>query len=60
MPRNQIIGPSASTSAPTAGEIDIAAVVTVLVIAEAPGDPVGHAFASKRSKCGTTRCTSVA
>src|SRR4051812_45077044 len=44
MLRKQIIRASALTPVPTPGEIDIAAVATVLVTSEAPEHPVDHAF----------------
>src|SRR3954454_8931239 len=53
MLRKQIIGPSAAPSAPTPGEIDIAALATVLVTSEDPGHPVDHAFDRHRGPGGT-------
>ncbi len=44
MLRKQIIRAPALESAPTPGQIDIAAVATVLVTSEAAGHPVDHAF----------------
>jgi hypothetical protein len=44
MLRKQIIGAPASSPAPITGEIDIAAVATVLVTSEASDHPVDHAF----------------
>src|SRR4051812_21623949 len=53
MLRKQIIGPSAAPPAPTPGEIDIAAVATVLVTSEDPGHPVDHAFDHHRGPGGS-------
>src|SRR3982750_1987660 len=53
MLRKQIIGPSAAPPAPTPGEIDVAAVATVLVTSEDPGHPVDHAFDGRRGPGGT-------
>src|SRR3954466_13290778 len=53
MLRKQITGPSAAPPAPTPGEIDIAAVATVLVTSEDPGHPVDHAFDRHRGPGGT-------
>jgi hypothetical protein len=53
MLRKQIIGASAAPPAPTPGEIDVAAVATVLVTSEAPGHPVDHAFDLHRGPGGT-------
>ncbi|MCA1686649.1 MAG: hypothetical protein LC745_11895, partial [Planctomycetia bacterium] len=44
MLRKQIIGVPAATSALVSGQIDVAAVATVLVTSEAPEHPVDHAF----------------
>src|SRR4051794_8742498 len=44
MLRKQIIGAPAPSPAPTPGDIDMAAVATVLVTSEAPDHPVDHAF----------------
>lgn len=54
MLRKQIIQPSAPTSDPLAGEIDIAAVATVLVTSEDPEHPLDHAFDGRRGP-GATR-----
>ena len=53
MLRKQIIRAPASTPAPTPGEIDIAAVATVLVTSEAPEHPVDHAFDAHRGPGGS-------
>src|SRR4051812_37779019 len=53
MLRKQIIGPSAAPPAPTPGEIDVAAVATVLVTSEDPDHPVDHAFDRRRGPGGT-------
>src|SRR4051812_23140166 len=53
MLRKQIIGPSAVPPAPTPGEIDIAAVATVLVTSEDPGHPVDHVLDRHRGPGGT-------
>ena len=53
MLRKQIIRASAATPAPTPGEIDIAAVATVLVTSEAPEHPVDHAFDAHRGPGGS-------
>ena len=52
MLRKQIIRAPASAPAPTPGEIDIAAVATVLVTSEAPEHPVDHAFDAHRGPGG--------
>ena len=44
MLRKQIIKPHPATPDATTGEIDIAAVATVLVTSEAPDHPMDHAF----------------
>ena len=53
MLRKQIITPSAAPPAPTPGEIDVAAVATVLVTSEDPEHPVDHAFDDRRGPGGT-------
>src|SRR4051812_9530640 len=53
MLRKQIIRASALTPVPTPGEIDIAAVATVLVTSEAPDHPVDHAFDGHRGPGGS-------
>jgi len=54
MLRNQIIGkPQAQAPEPTPGEIDVAAMATVLVTSEAPEHPVDHAFDNDRGPGGT-------
>lgn len=54
MLRKQIIGePRTEAPAPIPGEIDIAAVATVLVTSEAPEHPVDHAFDGHRGPGGT-------
>ena len=53
MLRKQIIKPPPATPAPTPGEIDIAAVATVLVTSEAPEHPVDHAFDGQRGPGGS-------
>ena len=53
MLRKQIIGKPQQPSAPTPGEIDIAAVATVLVTSEDPGHPIDHAFDEHRGPGGT-------
>jgi hypothetical protein len=53
MLRKQIIGRSAAPPAPTPGEIDVAAVATVLVTSEDPGHPMDHAFDRHRGPGGT-------
>ena len=52
MLRKQIIRPSPAIAAPTPGEIDIAAVATVLVTSEAPEHPVDFAFDHHRGPGG--------
>jgi hypothetical protein len=54
MLRKQIIRAPASAPAPTPGEIDIAAVATVLVTSEAAEHPIDHAFDDRRGP-GATR-----
>jgi hypothetical protein len=46
--RKQLILNPALESAPTPGEIDVAAVATVLVTSESPDHPVDHAFDGRR------------
>ena len=53
MLRKQIIRAPALESAPTPGEIDIAAVAVVLVTSEDPAHPVDHAFDGDRGPGGT-------
>ncbi|QDV37565.1 hypothetical protein [Tautonia plasticadhaerens] len=53
MLRKQIIKPQAEPPAPTPGEIDIAAVATVLVTSEDPEHPIDHAFDDHRGPGGT-------
>ncbi len=53
MLRKQIIGSSPATGAPVPGEIDVAAVATVLVTSEDPAHPVDHAFDGDRGPGGT-------
>ena len=53
MLRKHIIRAPASTPVPTPGEIDIAAVATVLVTSEAPEHPVDHAFDAHRGPGGS-------
>src|SRR3954449_9903223 len=48
MLRKQIIGTTPEAPAPTPGELDIAAVATVLVTSEDPEHPVDHAFDARR------------
>ena len=53
MLRKQIIKPPPATPVTMPGEIDIAAVATVLVTSEAPEHPVDHAFDDQRGPGGT-------
>ncbi len=53
MLRKQIIKPHPATPDDTTGEIDIAAVATVLVTSEAPEHPIDHAFDEHRGLGGT-------
>jgi hypothetical protein len=53
MLRKEIIKPPPETWAPMPGEIDIAAVATVLVTSEAPEHPVDHAFDNQRGAGGS-------
>jgi hypothetical protein len=53
MIRKQIIGPFAAPPAPTPGEIDVAAVATVLVTSEDTSHPVDHAFDNHGGPGGT-------
>src|SRR3954447_16102883 len=53
MLRKQIITAPASSPTQTPGEIDIAAVATVLVTSEAAGHPVDHAFDGHRGPRGS-------
>ena len=53
MLRKQIIGTPPEAPARTPGEIDIAAVATVLVTSEAPEHPIDHAFDGDRGPGGT-------
>jgi hypothetical protein len=53
MLRKQIIGTMLEAAIVTPGEIDIAAVATVLVTSEDPGHPVDHAFDRHRGPGGT-------
>jgi len=52
MLRKQIIKPSPAAPIPMPGEIDIAAVATVLVTSEDPCHPVDHAFDQQRGPGG--------
>ena len=52
MLRKQIIKPSPAAPIPMPGEIDIAAVATVLVTSEDPDHPVDHAFDQQRGPGG--------
>src|SRR3954470_744219 len=54
MLRKQVINVPPKAQAPMPGEIDIAAVATVLVTSEAAGHPVDHAFDGHRGP-GATR-----
>jgi hypothetical protein len=53
MLRKQIIKPSPAAPTPMPGEIDIAAVATVLVTSEDPDHPVDHAFDQQRGPGGS-------
>ncbi|QDV35650.1 hypothetical protein [Tautonia plasticadhaerens] len=53
MLRKQIIKPQSEPPAPKPGEIDIAAVATVLVTSEDPGHPIDLAFDEHRGPGGT-------
>jgi hypothetical protein len=53
MLRKQIIKPSHTPPAPMPGEIDIAAVATVLVTSEDPDHPVDRAFDQQRGPGGS-------
>ena len=53
MLRKQIIEMPRPTSGPGPGEIDVAAVATVLVTSEAPEHPVDHAFDDRRGPGGS-------
>src|SRR3954464_12571006 len=53
MLRKQIIKPSPAAPIPMPGEIDIAAVATVLVTSEDPDHPVDHAFDLRRGPGGS-------
>jgi hypothetical protein len=53
MLRKQIIRPSPATSNHKAGEIDIAAVATVLVTSEDAEHPIDHAFDDRRGQGGS-------
>jgi hypothetical protein len=53
MLRKQIIRPTPAIPALMPGEIDIAAVATVLVTSEAPEHPVDHAFDAHRGPGGS-------
>ena len=53
MLRKQIIKPHPATPDATTGEIDIAAVATVLVTSESPEHPIDHAFDDHRGPGGT-------
>ena len=53
MLRKQIINPQRTTPNATTGEIDIAAVATVLVTSEAPDHPIDLAFDLHRGPGGT-------
>ncbi len=53
MLRKQIIGTPPATPVPLPGEIDIAAVATVLVTSEDPRHPVDHAFDGSRGPGGS-------
>jgi hypothetical protein len=54
MLRKQIIRQSPTTPAPMTGQIDVAAVATVLVTSEDPEHPIDHAFDDRRGP-GATR-----
>jgi hypothetical protein len=51
--RKQIIKGLPAGSTPMSGEIDVAAVATVLVTSEDPGHPVDHAFDDRRGPGGS-------
>src|SRR3982751_3258034 len=53
MLRKQIIGTTPGATIVTTGEIDVAAVATVLVTSEDPGHPVDHAFDQQRGPGGS-------
>jgi hypothetical protein len=53
MLRKQIIKAPASSPSPTPGEIDIAAIATVLVTSESPEHPVDGAFDGQRGPGGS-------
>jgi hypothetical protein len=53
MLRKQILNVPPQSQAPMAGEIDVAAVATVLVTSEDPGHPVDHAFDDRRGPGGS-------
>src|SRR4051794_20958301 len=53
MLRKQIINVPPKTQAPMPGEIDVAAIATVLVSSEEPDHPVDHAFDGSRGRGGT-------
>src|SRR3954451_10760700 len=53
MLRKQIINENPKTQAPMQGEIDVAAVATVLVTSEDPGHPIDHAFDDRRGPGGS-------
>lgn len=53
MLRKQIIGTTSAAPSSTTGEIDVAAVATVLVTSEAPEHPIDHAFDGSRGPGGT-------
>src|SRR4029077_2653405 len=53
MLRKQIITEPTAVSAPMPGEIDVAAVATVLVTSEDPGHIVDHAFDDRRGPGGS-------
>src|SRR3954451_20019836 len=53
MLRKQIINENPKTQAPMPGEIDVAAVATVLVTSEDPAHAVDHAFDDRRGPGGS-------
>lgn len=53
MLRKQILKDHPGTSAPGPGEIDIAALATVLVTSEAPDHPIDNAFDTRRGPGGS-------
>src|SRR3954449_6763671 len=53
MLRKQILNVPQRTQAPMPGEIDVAAVATVLVTSEEPDHPVDHAFDDRRGPGGS-------